>query len=145
MDITINVTAPWAIVINSMVAGKNPHHIETFNCDKSIIEDDICDHTKPSFLQGCWHWAHLGNTLEVFHNGEKIQEITKEDIPIVPQAQDITWYVSGEYMDEDTCNWEWDFVNFDTQEEAHAFMDSCETMCHMSVTAHYPHGIEMPG
>lgn len=145
MNITINVTYPWAVVITSHVVGNNPHHIKTFNCAKSIIEDDICDHTKPSFLDGCWKWASLGNTLEVFHNGEKIQEITKEQIPIVPGPDDIIWYVTGEYMDEDTCNWEEDFIDFPTQAEAHAYMAANQTMSNMSVHAHYPHGIDMPG
>lgn len=145
MEITLNVSFPWAIVINSKVCGNSPHHIKTFNCAKSIIEDDICDHTKPDFLDGCWKWANLGNTLIVFHNGEKIQEITKDQIAIVPGPQDITWYVTGEYMDEDSCNWETDYVQFSSQKEAHAFMDTCDSMDRMSVHAHYPHGIQMPG
>lgn len=138
--ISLPVTSKWAIFVchgNSKNWGStareniDPHQIKTFNCDKQIVTDWCTDFTNgmdreygTHFWTGGAHWVSLGNTLEVFYEGEHVQSITQ--IPTVWPADKQLWQVCCEYMDEDTCNWELDWVDFSTEKEAIAFMQTPE-------------------
>ena len=137
-----------SILADANTPNIDPHQIKTFNCDKQIVADWCTDYTNgmsreypTHYWTGGAHWVGLGNTLEVFYEGEHIQSITQ--VPTVWPADAHQWVVTLEYFDEDSFNWEMDWQDFKTEEEARHFMANDIKDLRSSLSRHLPNG-EVP-
>ena len=125
--ISLPISSKWAIFVCHSVRHNNidPHHIKTFNCDKQIVTDWCTNFTNgiergDHYFSGGAYWVSLGNTLEVFFEGEHIQSITQ--VPTVWPADAQRWQVCIEYFDDDSYSYELDWIDFSTEKEARAYM-----------------------
>lgn len=153
--ISLPVSSKWVIFVchgnkskwgrDDLPMNVDPHQVKTFNCDKQRVADWCCDYTNgmarefpTHYLTGGAHWVSLGNTLEVFYEGEHIQSI--DQVPTCWPSDAHRWLVTFEYLDEDTYNWELDFADFSTEKEARHFMTNEIKDLRSSLTRELPNG-----
>ena len=122
--ISLPVTSKWVIFVTHAGGhGIDPHRIQTFNCDKSIVSEWCNNYTNNGDLYwtgGAYWCSQLNNTLEVYYMGEHIQSIS--NVPTVFPKEAQTWTVCIEYYDEDSYNMELDYITFPCEQDALAFM-----------------------
>ena len=154
-QISLPVTSKWVIFVchgnkskwgtETLPMNLDPHQVKTFNCDKQIVDDWCTDYTNgmnrehgSHFRTGGAHWVSLGNTLEVFYEGEHFQSI--DQVPTCWPADAHRWVVTFEYPDEETYNWEIDCADFTTEKEARNFMSKDIKDYRSSLSRELPNG-----